>query len=219
MSKGSPRSEDSPVPVHEPQPSARLALTGDVLIVDDMASIRLTLARQVQQLGHRVTLAKDGIQALELLAEKPFDLVLLDIMMPGMDGYAVLDNIKADPRMHELPVLMISGLDELKSVVRCIEHGAEDYLAKPFQPTLLKTRIQACLEKKHLWDELEGRYEQLRELESLRDSLTDMIVHDLRTPLTSLLAGIQTVEAVGEVNEIQRECLEMGIAGGRCCWA
>ncbi|MEP6757340.1 MAG: hybrid sensor histidine kinase/response regulator [Chthonomonadales bacterium] len=215
MNDGSPRSGDSRDSSPNVQLSARPSLTGDVLIVDDMATIRMTLARHVRHLGHRVSLAEDGRRAVELLAAQSFDLVLLDIMMPDMDGYAVLEHIKADPHTHEIPVLMISGLDELQSVVRCIKHGADDYLTKPFQLTLLEARIQACLQKKHLWSELKDRYQQLQKLERLRDSLTHMIVHDMRTPLTSLLTGIQTVEAAGVLNELQRECLEMSIAGGQ----
>ncbi|MES3020866.1 MAG: adenylate/guanylate cyclase domain-containing protein [Pseudomonadota bacterium] len=125
---------------------------GSVLVVDDNALNRDLLARRLQRQGHVVTLAEDGLQALEMLRTVPFDLVLLDIMMPQMNGYQVLENLKADEKLRHIPVIMISALDDIDSVVRCIELGAEDYLPKPFNPVLLKARISACLEKKRLRD-------------------------------------------------------------------
>jgi class 3 adenylate cyclase len=103
--------------------------------------------------------AAGGRQALEALGTTAVDLVLLDVMMPDMDGYAVLQRLKADARLRDIPVLMISALDEIASVVRCIELGAEDYLSKPFDPVLLRARIGACLEKKRLHDQ-EVRHRQ-----------------------------------------------------------
>src|SRR5580700_1741144 len=97
-------------------------------------------------------MATNGREAMEAVRTRTFDLVLLDIMMPEMDGYAVLQNLKADEALRPIPVIMISALDELDSVVRCIEMGAEDYLPKPFDPILLKARINACLEKKRSYD-------------------------------------------------------------------
>jgi sigma-B regulation protein RsbU (phosphoserine phosphatase) len=97
--------------------------------------------------------AGDGQAAMERLRAEAFDLVLLDVMMPVLDGYAALCQMKADRTLREIPVIMISALDELQSVVRCIETGAEDYLAKPFEPTLLRARIGASLEKKALRDQ------------------------------------------------------------------
>lgn len=208
-----------PLPEQEPKVLPRSGLgmptrSGHVLIVDDLATIRLMLARHVRELGHQVTLSGDGRDALKLLGEQSFDLVLLDMMMPGMDGYAVLKQIKEDPGLREIPVVMISGVDDIKLVTRCIEIGAEDYLPKPFEPALLRARVRACLDKKQMWDELETRYRQLKDLEQLRDSLTYMIVHDLRTPLTSLLTGLQTLEAIGDLDAIQTEMLEVSVSGG-----
>lgn len=200
--------------------SARLfkvpALTGrQVLIVDDMSTTRLMLSRYVRQLGHEETTAANGIEALDLLRRRKFDLILLDVMMPEMDGYSVLEALKSDADLRDIPVVMISGVDEIESVVRCIERGAEDYLPKPFNATLLRARIGACLEKKRLWDDLEENYHQLQELERLRDSLTDMIVHDLRTPLASFLVGLQTMDSLGPLSDLQRECLALSVDGGQ----
>jgi sigma-B regulation protein RsbU (phosphoserine phosphatase) len=125
-------------------------LCGHVLAVDDNESNRDMLSRRLLRHGLTVEVAVNGIDALEQLEAKPFDLVLLDIMMPELDGYEVLKRMKASDNLRHIPVVMISALDELESVVRCIEAGAEDYLSKPFNPTLLRARIGACLEKKAL---------------------------------------------------------------------
>jgi class 3 adenylate cyclase len=126
---------------------------GAILVVDDNAENRDMLARRLARQGYEVLTAAGGRAALETLAARPLDLVLLDVMMPDLDGYAVLQRLKADPALRDIPVLMISALDELDSVVRCIQLGAEDYLSKPFEPVLLQARIGACLEKKRFHDQ------------------------------------------------------------------
>jgi adenylate cyclase len=126
-----------------------------LLVVDDDENNRYTLTQHLRRQGYaNITTASDGRHALEQLRTAPVDLVLLDIMMPQMNGYQVLAEIKADDRLKHIPVIMISAVDELDSVVRCIELGAEDYLPKPFNSTLLRARVGACLEKKRLHDEL-----------------------------------------------------------------
>ena len=124
-----------------------------LLVVDDNEDNRYTLVRRLKRLGYdQVVTAEHGRQALDLLAARPFDLVLLDIMMPGMNGYEVLETMKADSRLRHIPVVVISALDEMDSAVRCIELGAEDYLTKPFNPTLMRARVGASLERKRLRD-------------------------------------------------------------------
>ena len=113
----------------------------------------MQLKRSLEQQGHAVSLAENGRQALEVLGAAGFDLVLLDILMPEMDGYEVLARLKSDPAHRDLPIIVISALDEMESVIRCIGMGAEDYLPKPFDPLLLRARIGACLEKKRLRDQ------------------------------------------------------------------
>jgi class 3 adenylate cyclase len=126
-----------------------------LLVVDDNEDNRYTLARRLKREGYtNVTTANDGRQALELLRSKKFDLLLLDIMMPEMNGYQLLEHLKADSELRHLPVIMISAVGEVDSVVRCIELGAEDYLPKPFDATLLRARVGASLEKKILRDEV-----------------------------------------------------------------
>ena len=114
---------------------------------------RIMLSRYITKLGYQATLAENGRQALDKLQGEPFDLVLLDVQMPEMDGYQVLEHLKADPRLRDIPVIMISAVEELESVVRCIELGAQDYLPKPFNPVLLRARLSASLERKWLRDQ------------------------------------------------------------------
>lgn len=133
-----------------------------ILVVDDNASNRDLLARRLERQGHTVLQAEDGSRAFALVGEEALDLVLLDLMMPGISGYEVLSRLKADLRYRELPVIMISALSELDSVVRCIEAGADDYLTKPFNPILLRARVGSSLEKKHLRDRERQMVEALR---------------------------------------------------------
>ena len=125
-----------------------------ILVVDDDEANRNVLSRRLQKLGYGTIEACDGIEALEKLAEPAsgIDLVLLDVMMPRLDGFAVLERHRNDPAIRHIPVIMISALDDMGSIVRCIEAGAEDYLPKPFDPILLKARVGACIEKKRLRD-------------------------------------------------------------------
>lgn len=195
---------------------------GRILVVDDIEDNRDLLARRLTRQGHLITLANGGIRALELALSQDFDLVLLDIMMPDLDGYEVLRQLKEQERTRHVPVVMISALTEMDSIVKCVQMGADDYLTKPFNPTLLRARVNACLEKKRLRDgeqvahaALQDSFRKLQELEKLRDDLTHMIVHDLRTPLTSLLAGLQTIEAIAELDAVGQECLGMSVHGGQ----
>jgi CheY-like chemotaxis protein len=135
----------------EPQPPH--GEHGTILVVDDNDINREVLARRLERQGHTVALAASGQEALDLVRAGKFDLVLLDVMMPEMNGYQVLQYMKADRALRDIPVIMISAMDEIDSVVLCIEMGAEDYLPKPFNPVLLKARIDASLEKKRLRDQ------------------------------------------------------------------
>lgn len=121
---------------------------GVILVVDDNEMNRDMLSRRLQRQNHIVDVAEDGERALEMMRSGKYDLVLLDIMMPKVSGYEVLDRAKADENLRDIPIIMISALDDLDSVVQCIEKGAEDYLFKPFNPVLLKARVSASLDKK-----------------------------------------------------------------------
>jgi adenylate cyclase len=129
-----------------------------LLVVDDNEDNRYTLTRRLGREGFsNIVTATNGREALELLRAKPIDLVLLDIMMPDMNGYEVLEHLKADPQLQHIPVIMISAVDEIESVIRCVELGAEDYLSKPFNPTLLRARVGATLERKKLNDQVRAQ--------------------------------------------------------------
>ena len=126
-----------------------------LLVVDDNEDNRYTLSLQLNAQGyHNIAIATNGREALSVLHSKPFDLVLLDIMMPELNGYEVLERMRSSPELRNIPVIMISAIGEIASVVRCIELGAEDYLPKPFEPTLLRARVYASLERKRLHDQV-----------------------------------------------------------------
>ena len=135
---------------------------GLILVVDDNETNRDLLSRRLSRLGHDTVMAEHGQQALDQVQHHAFDLVLLDIMMPNMTGYEVLERLKADPAQAHIPVIMVSALDDIESVVRCIELGAEDYLFKPFNPTLLQARVTASLEKKRMLDHERAMMEKLK---------------------------------------------------------
>ncbi len=163
----------------------------NILVVDDHARNQQLLAQLVEQLGHCTWSAGNGREALALLRERPFDLVLLDVLMPEMDGFDALEQAKADERLREVPIIMVSGLGEVDSVVRCIEAGAEDYLTKPFDPVLLRARINACLEKKRLRDEERRRAQELeRALEQLKAAQDQLVTQAKLASLGALTAGI-----------------------------
>jgi CheY-like chemotaxis protein len=126
-------------------PEVAQALTGRLLIVEDDDANRDLLRRRLEREGHQVQEAGNGMQALQELNAGVYDLMLLDVIMPEMDGYELLARLKQNPALRDLPVVMISALDETQSMVRCIEMGAEDYLAKPFDPGLLRARIGESL--------------------------------------------------------------------------
>jgi phosphoserine phosphatase RsbU/P len=153
---------------------APAAAPGRILVVDDEPGNRDVLARQLARQGHTVAEAGDGEAAIARLRAEPFDLVLLDMMMPVLDGFSTLRALKGDPALRHLPVIMISALDEIAAVVKCIENGAEDFLPKPFNPVLLRARIGAGLQKKRFRDQ-EAAY--LRTIEQtqtrLRAELTE----------------------------------------------
>src|SRR3984957_9856780 len=147
-----------------------------ILVVDDVFENRDLLLRRLKRLGFtQIDQAQNGVEALAAIAAKAYDLVLLDIMMPELDGFGVLEVLKRDGRINELPVVVISALSEIEPVVRCIELGAEDFLFKPFNPTLLRARVLATLEKKALRDrtrdELARKQKELNEARVLQLAL------------------------------------------------
>ena len=165
---------------------------GRLLVVDDNKVNRLLLGRSLEQQGHSIEMAENGRLALEMLHSKPFDLVLLDIEMPEMDGYQVLEKVTSDLQLRDIPIIMTSSLEALDSVVKCIEMGAEDYLIKPVNPVLLKARIGASLDKKRLRD---------RQRELIKKFATSEVASDLETSGFSL--GGKFVEATVMFSDIR----------------
>jgi phosphoserine phosphatase RsbU/P len=174
-----------------------------ILVVDDNDDNRYTLTLYLDLEGYRdIVTADDGEEAIGRLKSEPFDLVLLDVMMPKLDGYQVLSWLKDQPRLRDLPIIMISALNEMNSVVRCIELGAVDYLLKPFNPVLLKARLGATLEKKQLRDQINAHLARLEsELEAARKLQVGMVPHVFPAPTAQwpidLFAMMQPAREVG----------------------
>jgi phosphoserine phosphatase RsbU/P len=174
-----------------------------LLVVDDNDDNRYTLTRRLTREGYgNLTTATNGREALDLLQAKSFDLVLLDIMMPDMNGYEVLERLKASAELRDIPVIMISALSEIDSVIRCIELGAEDYLAKPFNPTLLRARVGASLEKKRLRDEVRA---SLARLEQEMDA-----ARKLQLGMLPLVFPACTPEQPVEIHALMEPAREVG---------
>lgn len=154
-----------------------------ILVVDDNEMNRDLLTRRLSRQGYRTDTAENGAQALDKLAREPYDLVLLDITMPEMDGYQVLARMREDAAIPRVPVVMVSAIDEADSVVRCLELGAEDYLSKPFNPLILKARVEASLARKLLQDKADEHARVLeRELQIGRDIQTGFLPDHLPQP-------------------------------------
>jgi len=172
-----------------PSPPMRLATAaqaGRILVVDDDEGNRDMLSRRLQRLGHSVAVVENGRLALELLHAEPFDLMLLDLQMPKMNGYEVLERLRAHETLRNLPVIVLSASDETARVAHCIERGAADYLAKPFDPILLRARIDACLERKKLLDRERAAHEMLaRELAKAADFVRSLLPAPLQERVES----------------------------------
>jgi class 3 adenylate cyclase len=167
-------------------------LVGTLLVVDDDAMNRDLLLRRLERQGHTVLVAENGRQALERLEAAKVDLILLDILMPEMDGLQTLERLKANEVQRHTPVIMLSALDEIDRVVRCIEVGADDYLSKPYNPVLLKARINACLEKKRLRDQEQAYLEQLQ---SEREKSERLLLNVLPQSIAARLKNGETIIA------------------------
>lgn len=170
----------------------------DILIVDDDLTSLQVLLEMVRRQGYRVRLVSDGEQAIEAVQSEPPDLILLDIAMPGLDGYEVCRRLKADGQARDVPIIFISGLSETMDKVRAFSVGGVDYVTKPFRFGEVQARIATHLKIRRFQLELERQnqqlqegYQQLRQLEDLRDNLVQFIVHDLRTLLMGLHGNLE----------------------------
>jgi adenylate cyclase len=195
---------------------------GDVLVVDDNRVNRLLIARSLEQLGHRVAFAENGRQALEVLRGRHTDLVLLDIEMPELNGYDTLEVLRADSTLRDIPVVMMSSIEEVDSVARCIESGAEDYLFKPVNPVLLRARVAASLEKKRLRDQQRELFRKFATAEVAEDLLSSgfalggkhvdatVMFCDVRgfTSLAEALSPSETIELLNSYYTLTFDAIE-----------
>ena len=164
-----------------------------ILVVDDNPLNRGALSDLLEAMGYGVDAAENGDAALARVRSVPPDLILLDIMMPGMNGYEVCRRLKADPRSRNIPVVFVTALSETEDKVAAIEAGGDDFLTKPFHRPILLARIRSLLRLKRAGDELESSYRRLQALERLRDDLMKMIVHDLKSPLMGVLGTLEII--------------------------
>jgi two-component system, sensor histidine kinase and response regulator len=212
-------------------PSHRAAT---ILIIDDIETNLNLLYVLVKALGHTPVLAKTGKDALLMLQKYQPDLILLDILMPDMDGYQVLSAIRQSIQFRRLPVVVISAITEMDSIVKCIQLGADDYLTKPLNKTILEARIQNCLERKYWNDqesnylkkvdnrrillekmivdknnELAAVYQALNDINKTKNEFVRIISHELRTPLNSLMGSSKYLLSKGANQELRKESIEL----------
>jgi signal transduction histidine kinase len=173
-------------------------ITGRVLIVDDQEANRLLLRDLLESQGHEVAEAVDGVEALQRVAETAPDVVLLDVGMPGIDGFEVCRRLKAEPATATIPVLLVTALSQRDQRLLGIGAGANDYITKPIDRSDLSLRVRNAIRMRQLYMEIEEQYRRLEKLELLRDSLVHMIVHDLRSPLAAIRAYLDLMKMDGE---------------------
>ena len=198
-------------------PAVPIDQTGCVLVVDDEEKGRELLRDLLELQGHQVTEAEDGEQALQKVGESPPDVVLLDVMMPGLDGFDVCRRLKGDPKTAPIPVLLVTALRDRRDRLKGIESGANDFLTKPIDSQDVILRVRNAVYTKHLFDQVQENYERLQELEALRDNLTHMIVHDMRSPLTGMMGFLQLLQmsAKAKLDETEMEDLERALGTTR----
>ncbi|MGF1507583.1 MAG: response regulator [Anaerolineae bacterium] len=170
------------------------AVTGRLLLVDDSEQGAAILRWMLQDEGFDVLVAHSGEEALDLIARRPPDLVILDVLMPGISGMEVLKRIRANPDTEELPVIMVTALADTQDIVKGLELGANDYLSKPPQFEILLARVRIQIKLKRLQDQRREDLIQLRHLDSVKDQFLRIAAHDLRNPLQNLSVGVELLQ-------------------------
>lgn len=175
-------------------PHRTIEPTGRILVVDDQQANRVLLRDLLEVRGHEVMEAANGTEALARVQETPPDVVLLDVNMPGMDGFEVCRRLKAEPKTAAIPVLLVTAMAHREQRLEGIAAGANDYLTKPIDKADLVLRVTNAIRMRRLHADLEAQYARLLDLEQLRDNLVHMMVHDLRSPLTAIRAYLALVK-------------------------
>lgn len=168
--------------------------TGHVLVVDDEVTNRELLSDVLKARGYRVTEAGDGEQALRIVTKSSPDVVLLDVMMPGMDGFEVCRTLKNEPKTAAIPILLVTSLTGRSERLQGIEAGANDFITKPIDVQDVVLRVRNAAYTKHLFDRLQENYEQLQKLEALKDNLIHMIIHDMKSPLGVMVGNMELLQ-------------------------
>jgi two-component system, sensor histidine kinase and response regulator len=192
------------------------SLPPHVLVVDDIEQNVMLLEAYLSLQNYRISKAYTGEEALKKVEQEPPDIILLDVMMPGIDGYEVCRRLKSDPKTQFIPIVMVTALQEIEDKIKGIDAGADDFISKPFNKEELFTRVKSLLRIKRLYDELEQSYrtvadknEQLITLDRMKDGLTHMIVHDLKNPLAAIMGYLRIITAgmLGDLTDKQMETL------------
>ena len=181
------------------------AAPANILVVDDTAANLQLLAGMLKDHGYRVRPVTSGEMAFRAIEAQIPDLILLDVSMPGMDGYEVCRRLKADPRWQDIPVLFISALNDTEDKVRAFQAGGVDYVSKPFQFEEVDARVRTHLEFQRQKKQLQQNYATLQELETLRDSLTHMIAHDMRSPLTAVQLSLELLQGTVSKGDLESQ--------------
>lgn len=178
--------------------------TGKIMVVDDEENILSAINKSLKKVGHKVELCGNGREALDAVAAEPPDVILLDLVMERISGLEVCRQIKNNSATAFIPVLMISGYSHREERLQAIDAGADDFLAKPLDLEEVNLRVRTTLQKKKLHDQLQEAFQQVKELEKTKENLINMLVHDLRSPLTGLMGYIELLKRSPELEEKDR---------------
>jgi len=189
--------------------------TDRIMVVDDVPENLKLLEGMLRDCGYRVVAFPRGNLAIKAAQKDPPDLILLDIMMPGLDGYAVCERLKADPNLRDIPVIFISALDEISDKVEAFRRGGVDYVTKPFQFEEVEARVKAHLQLRRQQLRIEEQLRKLRDLEELRDSLLHMIIHDMRSPLGVFTNAARFLEGVLDLEPGNQQMLTVATQAAR----